>query len=215
MKAWAIIWGSIVAWSPFVVLCMRDPPKLDYVGWKTINSGSAQARLIPDEPTSIVPYDPFSNSILNERQDFKSALIFEELFPLQERSILGEERFLKSSKNITGSVGNAITLFTSPQGSLGFLFNVSLAYVLVQAWWIFAHLVFWDYSTTLPSEEFSTAALVGFLKNTDAALFNQLAIWGTGRRSLPLFTETDIKVAIRKTLCPLCLARLIVFNTLA
>ena len=45
--------------------------------------------------------------------------------------------------------------------------------------WLFLHFLFWDYSTTTPAQEFSIAYLVGYWSNTDAAVFNQLAIWGS------------------------------------
>ena len=45
--------------------------------------------------------------------------------------------------------------------------------------WLFLHFLFWDYSTTTAAQEFSIAYLVGYWSNTDAAVFNQLAIWGS------------------------------------
>ena len=47
--------------------------------------------------------------------------------------------------------------------------------------WFTAHFLFWDYSQTLPQEEFSKEGVIQFLANKDTAVYNQLAIWGTVR----------------------------------
>ena len=52
-------------------------------------------------------------------------------------------------------------------------------YVTVQFMWFTAHFLFWDYSQTLPPEEFSKEGVIQFLASKDTAVYNQLAIWGT------------------------------------
>ena len=50
--------------------------------------------------------------------------------------------------------------------------------------WFTAHFLFWDYSQTLPPEEFSKEGVIRFLANKDTAVYNQLAIWGTVSQAL-------------------------------
>ena len=52
-------------------------------------------------------------------------------------------------------------------------------YVTVQFMWFTAHFLFWDYSQTLPAEEFNVDGVIRFLGSKDTAVYNQLAIWGT------------------------------------
>ena len=50
---------------------------------------------------------------------------------------------------------------------------------MVQLMWMTLHFLFWDYTETKPAEELTWRNLRAFLTNTDAAVLNQIAIWGT------------------------------------
>ena len=54
-------------------------------------------------------------------------------------------------------------------------------YIVVQSMWLTLHFLFWDYSDTMPGEEFTTDAIIAYLRNPDVAIINQLAVWGTVR----------------------------------
>ena len=70
----------------------------------------------------------------------------------------------------------------------------SLQYVTVQFMWFTAHFLFWDYSQTLPPEEFSVDGVIRFLGSKDTAVYNQFAIWGTVRT--PFIKIIQLKCSI-------------------
>lgn len=127
MKARIISLASILPWSQFAVLCLAEPQKLDYVGWKTVDSVANQLESVYDVPANTVPHEPIFDSNHYGGNVPKASLFLGEMFPLQDRSDSGEERIFESFKNVTGNLENAVLLFTDAQGALGFLFNVSVA----------------------------------------------------------------------------------------
>ncbi len=60
-------------------------------------------------------------------------------------------------------------------------------FVVVQFMWFWLHFLFWDYTETLPAEEYSNAALLRFLASTDIAAYNQFIIWATVAKQRGIF----------------------------